>query len=568
MICKECGSEVKLIRLEDDRRACPVCGAEYRRKPSSSSKSNKSNKSKPGAAGKSSRSKAKRRKAKRRVPGVVWMLLGALLGVLVFAVVMLLNPRQAAPLAANGTDQTAQITSEPAAQPTALPQNVPSQAFASVSVPAASGQALRDFQVVDEAMLNLLAGREQHIVFTLRTDEKPDKIELVRVDAGHVLGFMRDDGLDDDLDAGDGVYTFGYDLTAAAYGYMLYQARTESAASDCLRINFFEPVNEDNFAAAQALSATVAQAGDAFKDAGGYVPSESVQSALAAAERCVKSLLESGRVCEYAAGGRAVYCRDSVTGTCMLYAPETEGDMSGAHVIVAQPFASGGAMDEMNSRSPGDAMGDVLDSAGIPRTVYQDEDVYPEIFDRLERSQVLLWMGRGIFQTAWDSIGNGNRVLAADSVLVTGAGNELWYHINHAADFLAGRLGVCADSGRVYVTSRYVDSHCGDLSGSLIWLNACHSAQNSVLAESFLKKNASAVVGYTDSVGQSYCAGICMLSMQKMTEINEATGNYHTLGEALDKAKREFGLNEADFDRRSGRQPDDTPAEAALFGSS
>lgn len=48
-------------------------------------------------------------------------------------------------------------------------------------------------------------------------------------------------------------------------------------------------------------------------------------------------------------------------------------------------------------------------------------------------------------------------------------------------------------------TSKFVEKYCGDLSNDLIVLMSCHSGQNEKLANSFIGKGATAVVGFTQT---------------------------------------------------------------------
>ena len=68
---------------------------------------------------------------------------------------------------------------------------------------------------------------------------------------------------------------------------------------------------------------------------------------------------------------------------------------------------------------------------------------------------------------------------------------------------------------------------------------SCHSGQNEKLANSFIGKGATAVVGFTQTVYTAYCTNIGVYTLAYMTQINANTNNYYTLSQALDRAKAE-----------------------------
>ena len=96
-------------------------------------------------------------------------------------------------------------------------------------------------------------------------------------------------------------------------------------------------------------------------------------------------------------------------------------------------------------------------------------------------------------------------------------------------------------------TSKFVDKYCGDLSNNLIILSSCHSGQNSNLADSFLNKGATAVLGFTDEVYTMYCTEFSTYVLSYMTYANESTNQYNTLSEAFALAIDKCCANDIEY---------------------
>ncbi|MGN1201885.1 MAG: VWA domain-containing protein, partial [Eubacterium sp.] len=107
------------------------------------------------------------------------------------------------------------------------------------------------------------------------------------------------------------------------------------------------------------------------------------------------------------------------------------------------------------------------------------------------------------------------------------------------------------------------------LSNDLILLASCHSGQNRKLADSFINKGATAVLGFTDTVYTAYCCNIGIYTLAYMTWINPNTKNYYTLSEALNKAKSELGNDDIEYAKNHPNIFTDIKSEVAspiIFG--
>jgi hypothetical protein len=79
---------------------------------------------------------------------------------------------------------------------------------------------------------------------------------------------------------------------------------------------------------------------------------------------------------------------------------------------------------------------------------------------------------------------------------------------NHLADLENHRLDESLYKGleSYVVTTPYFADHLGSLDGAIIYLGACNSGNNSMLADAFMDAGASGVMGYTDTVNSGFAS--------------------------------------------------------------
>ncbi len=119
-----------------------------------------------------------------------------------------------------------------------------------------------------------------------------------------------------------------------------------------------------------------------------------------------------------------------------------------------------------------------------------------------------------------------------------------------AEDLQAKRVALYSD-GTVALLPGFFQHYLGSLPNSIVFLAACRSAYNSSMADVFLAKGASAVIGYTDYVNSGYAQGTTQELYKKLVLEDK------TIKEGFDSAVALFGANDADAD----------PAALTLFGN-
>lgn len=413
-----------------------------------------------------------------------------------------------------------------------------------------------------------VAGEEaSEITFTADLEGLAATCNLT-TEEGDLIGKMHDDGMDGDVTANDGTYTYVFAAEVVQTTSAAFCAQADEATSDPVSIYFFAQPTEAEAAAAQEELQTVNQTlltiEASYEDETGSIPAASEAAMIAEMETHLETLLENGTVLLYESEGSSIYIKFT-SGLTLVYEPYMAEVSSGGQ-DVALTFVTYQPNPDIADPvviSNMEQLADALDNCSYSDTIScEGEAVTLDVVKSFGSNQVVFWNGHG---------GYGPIV---KSFLATGEAfdwNAWWFDLGYFGDCVADRVinrGTEHQAELACVTSKFIDHYCGDLSNDLIILASCHSGQNDKLANAFLNKGAEAILGFTDTVYTGYCQNLSMFTLAYMAEIDEASERYRTLSEALELAEEDFGENDTEWYRTTF--PDNTPkantAEPILFG--
>jgi len=120
-----------------------------------------------------------------------------------------------------------------------------------------------------------------------------------------------------------------------------------------------------------------------------------------------------------------------------------------------------------------------------------------------------------------------------------------------------GKLWKTANDHEYVITSYLIDTYVDDLSNSFLMFGTCEGAKENNLIESFRKKNAAALVMFTDYTTTSYAGNM-------MAAIVDYMLDGHTLDEAMALAKADYGEHDPEFWDEYGA--DDYSVPVVCFG--
>ena len=93
------------------------------------------------------------------------------------------------------------------------------------------------------------------------------------------------------------------------------------------------------------------------------------------------------------------------------------------------------------------------------------------------------------------------------------------------------------------ITSKFVKNYFEEMDNSLVFLGACYSGKDDVLAKALLDKGAAVVVGYNDAVAMQYEMMTRTMFFYALSYRDEENGSY-TVTQALNYAKNIIGQND------------------------
>lgn len=158
------------------------------------------------------------------------------------------------------------------------------------------------------------------------------------------------------------------------------------------------------------------------------------------------------------------------------------------------------------------------------------------------KQQLLIWAGHGGY----------NR--KTGSVLDTGIDSDLSdkSQLIEIKNDRATIVNVAGDpESHLAITPAFVKRYVRGMSGSVVYLCACSTGEDSQLADAFLDNGATAVFGNTGSISHVY--NVAMLQGVLTTFLTpDENGNYPTLSKSLSTAKKTIGDDSAEYLERVG----------------
>lgn len=152
----------------------------------------------------------------------------------------------------------------------------------------------------------------------------------------------------------------------------------------------------------------------------------------------------------------------------------------------------------------------------------------------ISSNQVVLWHGHGGYSKSLHSF-----LLTGEAFSWT----KWWFDTNYWWDCVQDRI-IKSSNGNVIITPKFINKYCGNMNNSFVYLAACQSGTDNVLANSFLNKGASAVVANSETIYTIYNTRIQNATIINMCTVNPNTRNYYTLSEALNRAKEQHGRDD------------------------
>ena len=277
---------------------------------------------------------------------------------------------------------------------------------------------------------------------------------------------------------------------------------------------------------------------------GGFQTEEDVKNAIAAQKAHAKELEAQGVVSSYTVDDNSVYYKFE-NGLSYLYiaAPEGTDGLSADSEATISSVETTGKLDSVAAISTVTSAFSATSSKWSASTAKTPSNITLAGLKELGgKQQPLIWAGHGGY----------NR--KTGSVLDTGIDSDLSdkAQLIEIKNDRATIVNVAGDpESHLAITPSFVKRYVRGLGGSVVYLCACSTGEDSQLADAFLDNGATAVFGNTGSISHVYNVTMLQGVLTAFLTPDE-NGNYPTLSKALSTAKKTIGDDSAEYLERVG----------------
>ena len=272
---------------------------------------------------------------------------------------------------------------------------------------------------------------------------------------------------------------------------------------------------------------------------GGFQTEEDVKNAIAAQKSYAKELEAQGVVSSYTADDNSVYFKFE-NGLSYLYiaAPEGTDALSTDSEAAVCSVETTGRTDSLAAISTITSAFSATSSKWSASTAKTPSNITLAGLKELGgKQQLLIWAGHGGY----------NR--KTGSVLDTGIDSDLSdkSQLIEIKNDRATIVNVAGDpKSHLAITPAFVKRYVRGMSGSVVYLCACSTGEDSQLADAFLDNGATAVFGNTGSISHVYNVAMLQGVLTTFLTPNE-NGDYPTLSKSLSTAKKTIGNDSAEY---------------------
>lgn len=277
---------------------------------------------------------------------------------------------------------------------------------------------------------------------------------------------------------------------------------------------------------------------------GGFQTEKDVKNAIAAQKSYAKELEAQGVVSSYTADDNSVYFKFE-NGLSYLYiaAPEGTDALSTDSEATVCSVETTGRADSLAAISTVTSTFSATSSKWSASAAKTPSNITLAGLKELGgKQQLLIWAGHGGY----------NR--KTGSVLDTGIDSDLSdkAQLIEIKNDRATIVNVAGDpDSHLAITPGFVKRYVRGMGGSVVYLCACSTGEDSQLADAFLDNGATAVFGNTGTISHVYNVAMLQGVLTAFLTPDE-NGNYPTLSKSLSTAKKNIGNDSAEYLERVG----------------
>ena len=314
-----------------------------------------------------------------------------------------------------------------------------------------------------------------------------------------------------------------------------------------------------------------------YLDNKGYVTSDNISRLLEEEEKIIKKGIKKGDIKEYTREPDNIYIKFSI-GINYLFAPVEEGMLNNGEngkILTVEPVASTYSVNRSyllnfidkyanefeytgSFKPSGNAnliktnydniyeYNDIALSKGsnVHEYALKDTEITIDSFKKWANSKIIIFEGHGAYDSKLHSC-----LSTGQSFLGFKEFSRYKEDIKKENIVLSsfpeiGETGIPYSPVRQYcITSKFVDNYFGKMDNSLIFLGACNSMKDDVLARALVDKGAAIVLGYTDSTSMQYEMMTRTMFFYALSYIDGENESI-TVTQALNYAKNTIGQSD------------------------
>lgn len=397
-----------------------------------------------------------------------------------------------------------------------------------------------------------ISGEDTSVTFSAEITGKAEPVYLYSAESGKI-GVMTDDGQNGDKVADDNIYSCTVDVKNEDAVELLYYAQASKARSNTVTLHFFLKPTEDSKESVIDFQEEANEIEAEFADEDGYVEYNEIPEIIGLVGKYAEELYKAGELISYEVTESSIVLKWK-SGLTSVYSPDVKGTYgikNENEIVISayQPYyewvstltgryialPSGAENEAVLLEMAANDISALMEKSVVE--IYKDSEVSLASIQTFRENQIILWQGHGVY--------GGSEL---HSLIDTGASFDWveWLKFgDYYRDCCQGRI-VEYDGSETF-SYKYVEEYCPEINNSVVYLGPCQSGYDSVLADSFLSKGATAVIANTETILCLYGDMVQYTTMHLLTQINPDTDDYYTLAEALAEAKIRYGTSDAAY---------------------
>ena len=408
--------------------------------------------------------------------------------------------------------------------------------------------------------IDVLVGEKTNVTFEAKISN-PQSIPLNKIqvtdETGNEVGYLYDNGVKPDQNANDSIYTGTFELYSDKEEKLKYYANVGHLKSESCEIFYYTTLQITDWYEYQSICDDTLNIQKKYLGNNGYVNDEKLETLLHEILVYAESKKTSGEILYCEKNDDSVYMKLK-SGISYIFIPQRYGRLSSgsdAQIVTIEPSASSYGVWLSSIEAWIDATYNNLEYQGsftVPSSAnllkktnlgysyslnnkFIDKSVTIEGLKKIGENKVIIWEGHGSYTSE------------LHSCLVTGERADNWNSTHlYSADikddrlaFTSGILGTYLGS-QYAITSAFVNHYIKQMDNSLVFLGACSSGKDDVLANAFLNKGAKSVLAFDNSTSMEY-EMLMRTYIFYLLSSHEKYGRFCTVQEALVDAQKLFG---------------------------